>query len=153
MPYRSQSQQFVDLFHQVFLRFHQRSKPGDYRPSLEVFGVLEHLAATGPLTVTEAARHFERSQSAMSELIERIERRGIVERFPDERDRRRSLVWLTPEGVALWQRANRVLSLGLLEPAMDRLDDATVEALLTGLGALVGQEPEGQALGDPGTNP
>jgi DNA-binding MarR family transcriptional regulator len=137
MSVDNDTQRFLDLFHQVFLRFHQRSEPGDYHPSLEVLGVLEHLAASGPLTVTEAARHFKRSQSAMSELLDRLEKRGVVERNPDERDRRRSLVWLSKDGLELWRRSNRVLSLELLQPIIGRLGDDEVRALLSGLEALV----------------
>lgn len=131
------AERFLDLFHQIFLRFHQRSDPHDYQPSLEVLAVMEHLAATGPLTVTEAASHFERSQSAMSELIARLEKRGFIERHPDDRDRRRILVWLTPGGLELWRRSNRVLSPELLKPVLASLAQDERETLLNSLQALL----------------
>ncbi len=84
-------------------------------------GVLLHLADSGPLTVTEAAKHLERSQSAMSEIINRLTARGLLSRVNDERDRRRTLVWLTPAGERVLDEARQVLSPQLLLRAMQRL--------------------------------
>lgn len=112
---------FVDLFHDVFLRFHDRQPASERGLSMEALSVIEHLGTTGPLTVMEAARHFDRSQAATSEIVARLEARGLLVRYPDERDRRRHLVWLTKEGIAAWRRAQRVLSPQLLTEAFARL--------------------------------
>jgi len=60
--------------------------------------VLHHLSLTGPLTVTEAARHLGRAQSVMSEMIDHLEAKGFLARHRDTRDKRRTLVWLTAAG-------------------------------------------------------
>lgn len=98
--------------------------------------VLQHLAAAGPLTVTEAARHLDRSQAAVSELVARLVRRGLLARMADERDRRRHLVWLTDEGQQFLRTTFQVLSPELLATALARMDDADRERLLGGLSAL-----------------
>src|SRR6266545_526020 len=87
------------LWPAIYLPLHTRTEPRArrYRPTPESLGVLTHLAASGPLTVTEAARHMRRAQSVMSDIVTRLERRGLLERMRDERDRRRVLVWLTPK--------------------------------------------------------
>lgn len=118
------AQQFVTLFHQLFLRFHQRGEASDYLPSPETVAILEHLARSGPLTVGEAARHLRRSQSTISEIVARLESRRLVERFPDRRDRRRGLVWLSDEGLEVLRRAQRILSPELIAEAWREWDSA-----------------------------
>ena len=114
---------FVDLFHELFLRFHERQAAGERGLSLEAIAVLEHLSATGPLAVNEAARHFGRSQAATSEILARLEGRGLLVRYPDERDRRRNLVWLSEEGLAAWRRSRRMLDPSLLADAFAQLSN------------------------------
>lgn len=112
---------FSRLFGSLYLRLYQRMDPRVWRPSQEAVLVLQHLAGTGPLTVTEAARHFDRSQAAMSELVARLIRRGLLATMTDERDRRRHLVWLTDEGHDMVRRMSQVLSPELLEAAFERM--------------------------------
>ncbi|MBL8752623.1 MAG: winged helix-turn-helix transcriptional regulator [Planctomycetes bacterium] len=100
---------FAAAFHEVFLGCHRRDDGRWRTVSAEGYAVLQHLARIGPATVGEAARHFARSQSATSEILFRLERRGLVRRFRDDRDRRRNLVWLTPAGLELWRDSMRVL--------------------------------------------
>lgn len=77
------------LFGRIYLHLHPRRGPGEYRPSGESLAILRHLAVSGPLSISEAAAHFDRSQAATSELVERLIRRGLVARQPAPRDRRR----------------------------------------------------------------
>ncbi len=60
--------------------------------------VVEHLAGAGPLTVGELALHLGIGRATATELIDRLETKGVVERMRDERDQRRVFVWLTKEG-------------------------------------------------------
>src|SRR5262245_49844303 len=94
------AEEIARIWPAIYLPLHARTEPRSrqYRPTPESLGVLTHLAAAGPLTVTEAARHMRRAQSVMSDIVTRLERRGLLERMRDERDRRRVLVWLTPRG-------------------------------------------------------
>ena len=85
----------------------------------------------------EAATHFSRSQSTMSELLERLEKRGLLQRIADERDRRRHLVWLTETGMSLLAAEQEVLSVPLLDAALGRLNPAQKSALFNGMKALV----------------
>lgn len=50
----------------------------------------------GPKTAGELARGVGLRSAATTALLDRLERRGLVERFPDEADRRRVLVRMTP---------------------------------------------------------
>ena len=62
-----------------------------------------------------------------------------LERRPDERDRRRTLVWLSDTGLHTWRESRRVLAHERLESALDQLDPARRVALLEGLQALLDQ--------------
>jgi len=129
-------QVFAELFGAVFLRFHRRGpKRSLWTP--QSWAVLQHLEIAGPLTVTEAARHMERSQSVMSEIVDGLERKGLLARVRDTRDRRRTLVWLTDEGQNAMATQRQVLCAERLERAFHRLGDDVRAHLLRALKALV----------------
>jgi DNA-binding MarR family transcriptional regulator len=127
---------FARRFAAVYLRFHRRDGP---RSGLggAARGVLGHLALSGPLTVGEAAAHLSRAQSVVSEIVAHLERKGLLERESDPADRRRTLVWLTPEGHEALRRDREVLSGDLLTQAMARMTTEQRAALLDGLAALM----------------
>lgn len=125
------------LFPAIYLRLHARLPKRGHRPPADAMAVLQHLAISGPLTVGEAARHFDRAQSVASELVDRLTREGLVARIRDERDRRRVLVWLTPAGQALLERDREVLSAELCRAAMQKMKPRDRRALLDGMRALI----------------
>src|SRR3982751_3259121 len=91
------AREVVALWPAIYLPLHTRTEPRArrYRPTPEALGVLTHLASSGPLPLTDAARHMRGAQSVISDIVTRLERRGLLESMRDERDRRRVLVWLT----------------------------------------------------------
>jgi DNA-binding MarR family transcriptional regulator len=127
----------AELFPLIYLRLHRRWPKGVYRPTPEAMAVLLHLEGSGPLTVTEAARHMRRSQSTMSALVDRLERRSLIERMEDERDRRRVLVWLTPTGQDVLAEERRVLDRALLDRAIAGMAGGERMKLIEGMRALV----------------
>ena len=130
------SQAFAELFGAVFLQFHRRgSKRSTWTP--QGWAVLQHREMAGPLTVTEAARHMDRAQSVMSEIVDGLERKGLLARMRDARDRRRTLVWLTDDGRRRMAAERQVLCAERLELAFRRVSDDARHALLQGLEALV----------------
>jgi DNA-binding MarR family transcriptional regulator len=135
-PVSSVAAEFAELFPAVYLRFHvRRAKRGAL--GAQARGVLAHLALAGPLTVTEAALHMNRAQSAMSELISGLERKRLVARFADTRDRRRTLVWLTEAGQAQLAEDRRVLDAELVALALSGMKPEERRQLLLGMRALL----------------
>jgi DNA-binding MarR family transcriptional regulator len=130
------AQRFADLFGQVFLRFHRRG-PKRSRWTPQGWAVLQHLEIAGPLTVGEAAKHMDRAQSVMSEIVDGLERKGLLARMRDTRDRRRTLVWLTDEGRSAMAQEREVLCGDALERALAALDESARANLLQSLEALV----------------
>jgi DNA-binding MarR family transcriptional regulator len=133
---RDQSRELSSLYGEVFALFHRRvAKRASLTP--ESWAVLEHFRLAGPLTVTEAGRHMDRAQSVMSEIIDRLERKGLLRRLRDERDRRRVLVWLTPAGQARLAQDAQILDEVRLARALARMPPAERMRLLTAIERLL----------------
>jgi DNA-binding MarR family transcriptional regulator len=60
--------------------------------------------ACGPVAPKDLAAAVRRTPAAVTALLDRLEARGLVERRPDPRDRRRLLVAMTPKAEALARR-------------------------------------------------
>ena len=65
------------------------------------FGVLEALYHKGPMLLNEVQRRILVSSGGITYLVDRLEKRGLVERRDCPGDRRARLAALTPEGEAL----------------------------------------------------
>jgi DNA-binding MarR family transcriptional regulator len=132
----NQAERFSRLYAEIFALFcRQIPKRTDLTP--ESLAVLSHFEMTGPLTVTEAARHLSRAQSVVSEIVSRLETKGMVCRLADRRDRRRTLVWLTPKGQGRLREQREVLSVDRLRAVFERVNPESVQALLDSLLVVV----------------
>ena len=69
------------------------------------FGVLEALLHRGPLTMKELGAKVLLTSGSMTAAVDRLERRGLVMRADDRRDRRACLVELTQSGRQLIEDA------------------------------------------------
>lgn len=65
------------------------------------YGVLLHLSDRGSLSLTGLSERLFRSASSLTTLIDRMERRGLVQRVDYPEDRRVTRVELTPKGAKL----------------------------------------------------
>jgi DNA-binding MarR family transcriptional regulator len=106
----------------------------EVRPSYG--SVLVPLFEEDGLRMGELARRARLSKQAMTELVRRLERNGLVERRADPGDARASLVFLTERSRAFQPVAARTLA-DLDRLARERLDDEGAEALRAALRKLV----------------
>lgn len=84
------------LYGQMWHRFSSPRQPiGGSGLTPRMLEVVRHLAGSGPLTVGELAVHLGIGRASATELIDRLEAKGLVERLRDQRDQRRVFVWLT----------------------------------------------------------
>jgi DNA-binding MarR family transcriptional regulator len=60
---------------------------------------LEHLQAAGAINQKRLGERLSMSPGAITAMIDRLERRGYVERIPNPEDRRSALVNITKAGV------------------------------------------------------
>jgi DNA-binding MarR family transcriptional regulator len=127
---------YLELFPAVYLRFHRRD--GKRRGLSQASrAVLMHLAQTGPLTIGACAKHLERAQSVVSEIVDQLEKNGLLARVRDEADRRRALVWLTDAARERLVEEQEVLSRAALETAVNAMSAKEREMLLAGTRALI----------------
>jgi DNA-binding MarR family transcriptional regulator len=110
---------------------------------------LRRLAA-GPLTVGEQASHLGISHATATEVVDRLEAKGLVERMKDDGDQRRVFVSLTERGreqtAAL---AGRNVEDPFLQ-AVAALPASTRAAIIEGLGALLRAAGAGTDVSQPG---
>jgi DNA-binding MarR family transcriptional regulator len=144
---------FEDAFQRVYSQFHRRDGKRSGISSASR-AVLTHLAHAGPLTVGEMSGHLDRAQSVVSDIVSGLEAKDLLAREPDPADRRRTLVWLTPAGLAALDADRRVLSVDLLGAAAEGLPAQSRAALLDGMRALLDApiHPVGAHAG-PATDP
>ena len=60
---------------------------------------LEHLQAAGAINQKRLGERLSRSPGAVTAMIDRLEKRGYVERIPNPEDRRSALVLITKAGL------------------------------------------------------
>jgi DNA-binding MarR family transcriptional regulator len=137
---REQAERFAALFRALYLTYHRRDGPRSDLPGASRV-VLTHLAVKGPLTVGEAATHLGRAQSVVSEIVDGLERKGMLERERDPVDRRRTLVWLTAVGHDALRRDGEVLAVDAIAAALARMPDDARSGLLAGASALLAAAP------------
>jgi DNA-binding MarR family transcriptional regulator len=65
---------------------------------------------TGPMTMTELAERMSCEPSNATFVIDKLEKRGLIERRPHHADRRAKQLVLTPEGTALRERLLELLT-------------------------------------------
>jgi DNA-binding MarR family transcriptional regulator len=67
--------------------------------------IVLHLLQSGPMNQTSLAKRARVENQTISRTLERLQREGLIERKPDERDRRRQVVTITTTGHEAWASA------------------------------------------------
>jgi DNA-binding MarR family transcriptional regulator len=120
----------IEDFNTLFIRL-----PTVRQLGFSSLSVLHTLSRRGPVRLTALTATEQLTQPAMTSLVTRLERDGLVERRPDATDGRAVLVALTDEGadVVRSRHANRVTRLALL---IDEMDDEQRDAIARSMPAL-----------------
>lgn len=85
---------------------------------------ISYLTVFGDRGQTDLAADLGITSGSSTALVDRLERRGIAERYAHPSDRRRALVRLTPKGLAVVQASHDWLLAALTDVPDDRLADA-----------------------------
>jgi MarR family 2-MHQ and catechol resistance regulon transcriptional repressor len=110
------------------------------------FGVLEAILHKGPLSQRDLGRKVLTSAGNMTDLVDKLESRGLVRRIRQKVDRRAVRIELTPEGQALIEPLFTAHATDIAG-AMAALSDAELHrlsALLKKLGLAIGSDAEGE---------
>ncbi|MEV5323204.1 MarR family winged helix-turn-helix transcriptional regulator [Nonomuraea fastidiosa] len=117
--------------------------PASRRPTLlsrntSTLSVLHTLSRKGPMRLTDLTATEQLKQPALTSLVAKLEREGLVSRRPDPRDGRAVLLSLTPEGrrIVDSRRADRVARLRRLVDHLDGDDRAALADVMRVLGRL-----------------
>ena len=116
-----------------FLAMFRRIKHGSV--SLIHLNVLTVLEMDGALSMSRLADALDVSVASMTGIVDRMEKRGLVERQHDVEDRRVVLVQPTDAGRAVFTTIGESRRVGLAK-MLEHLSDDEVEGLLTGHRAL-----------------
>jgi DNA-binding MarR family transcriptional regulator len=125
----------------IFLAALQRECLGEHRLTFTEYSVLRLLqrAPEQRLTPSVLAEKIICTTGAMTKLVDRLQRGGLVERAPDPADRRGVRVEITRDGEAIADQAAETYRVGR-ERVLDRFDDRESdrihEHLIRLLGAL-----------------
>ena len=99
---KNKDAQLVDLFHHcAHVAVHRGNRSGGRS------GTLSALLKTGPVSQRELAEVMNVRAATLSEQIARLDRAGLVERTPSEKDRRSVIVSLSEEGKKEARRCSR----------------------------------------------
>ena len=129
---------------------------GDRDLSLTAFSVLSSLDRLGPQRITKLAAFEGVSQPSMTQLVQRLEQRGLVSRASDPTDGRVALVRLTGQGRAALG-ARRRHNVERIAAVLEGLPVADVQVLADALDAALpgiraGFGPQAQARAGEGTD-
>ena len=97
--------------------------------------ILAHLAAEGEATIGDVHRAFAHKRSTLTSILDRLERRGLIQRISDPRDRRTFVIRLTRRGRVLARRVTAHLE-AFEKRALARLPARDVKAFTSVLEAL-----------------
>ncbi|MGE5690684.1 MAG: MarR family winged helix-turn-helix transcriptional regulator [Pseudomonadota bacterium] len=115
------------------------------------WGLLGSLRAAGApyrQTAGTLAQHLSITPGAMTSRLDKLERRGLVRRVPDEADRRVLQIELTDEGDRMWSEAvgvqaekERMIAAALDDGEKEQLNDL-LRKLMLSFGAVPGTKKQ-----------
>ena len=121
----------IEAFNRFYIRL-----PALERFSFTTLSVLHTLSRTNPLRLTELTRTEQVTQPAITQLVTRLERDGLVERRPDPDDGRAVQVHITQAGLDIVRARHRDRTTRLAA-IVEQLDPGQRAAIAAALPALL----------------
>lgn len=111
-------------------RFEEEAKA--HGITLPQWRALAQIALKDNITQREIADSIDADPMTVSGILDRLEKRGLIDRFPDPTDSRAKLARLTPGGDQLFRKAKEV-GLAMYEAATVGLSETEREVMKTAL--------------------
>ena len=108
MDYNELAKQFLHNSYQLRSRSHQ--KKIDETMQGETFALLYILTRGGIVLPSEISNEMNISSARVAAILNNLENKGLIKRNIDKRDRRKILVSLTQEGIALAEKHNEMVN-------------------------------------------
>ncbi|MDX6228722.1 MAG: hypothetical protein QOI76_2112 [Frankiales bacterium] len=135
----------IEDFNAIFIRL-----PSVRRLNFSTLSVLHTLSRQGPLRLTDLTATEQLGQPALTSLVAKLARDGLVDRRPDPRDGRAVLLSLTPDGQEI-VRSRHEDRMTRLSGLAAQLNDQEREALAGSVGVLARIVEIATTNGDLGT--
>jgi DNA-binding MarR family transcriptional regulator len=116
----------------------QKESLGTFDLSFVEYSVLRLLGRAGAahqLSPSRLAEQVVRTTGAMTKILDRLERRGLLERVPDPTDRRALLVRLTDDGLEQSDKASAAYTV-VRSRVLEGLAAGEIATLTAGVGRL-----------------
>ena len=111
--------------------------------TLPQWRTLAVMAQNEGIAQSDIAAAIDADPMTMSGILDRLDKRGLIERYPDPRDSRAKMARITTEGHALFEEA-RSVGIAMYESALEGLDASQQQVAIAALTRmrdnLVGQE-------------
>ena len=117
------------VFSDVMNRYILLRAKGDARTWVRVYAVTFIITRGGKVTPTELAKILLRSKNSVSQLINGLEKDGLVRRYHTTEDRRTVYVEVTSEGLSFIKARLKVLK-SLEEEIKSCLDDGELQIIV-----------------------
>jgi DNA-binding MarR family transcriptional regulator len=117
------------VFSDVMNRYVLLRTKGDARTWLRVYAVTFIITRGGKVTPTELAKILLRSRNSVSQLINGLEKDGLVKRYHTTKDRRTVYVEVTPDGLSFIKARFKVLK-SLEDEIKSCLDDGELRLIV-----------------------
>ncbi|MBX9671679.1 MAG: MarR family transcriptional regulator [Candidatus Obscuribacterales bacterium] len=104
--------------------------------TLQNFGLLRVISLQGPLTQNQVAENYSMDRTTVTELVDGLEERGLVQRLKNPNDRRSNQLFMTPQGRRVLTRAIRVVEKSNRQ-FLSVLDDSEWETVRASLLKLI----------------
>lgn len=98
--------------------------------------LLHAIHAEGKCKVTRLAKKMDVKPSAITVMIDRIEKQGLVKRVHDKEDRRSVIVEMTPEGVELIKKTSTIRNY-VFQSYLKKLSEEEINQLISFIEKMV----------------
>ena len=141
------SQELAPQVHEAFSRLSRRLRALDLPDGLTVerLSTLATVAAQEPVSISALAKAELVSLPTMSNMVAKLEAKGLVKRKDDKSDGRGVLVSITAKGRATYQRATQQ-SLSHLKGTLGAMVPEQLATIRTLLSTVDGSQPSEQAV-------
>lgn len=130
-------QQLLDEKHNTtMVHEHYLNTLREYAPGTNLYMREMHFLMAAnpkhPVSITDLAQKLEVTLGAASQMATKLGKKGLVIRCPDPKDRRRTMVSLTKEGICLYREHMEYdrKSLGIISNLFQNFSDEDVKRLI-----------------------
>ncbi len=132
MKTTAEMMEIIELIRQIHIRMsrYYMQMLNEYDLTLQHYSLLLLPIHQGPMRMNEIANKLGVTNPAVTNLVDQMEKKGLIKRMPCEEDRRATLIEITDEGHTLFENIQKT-SLSLFSKTFVEFDSDTRAKLKT----------------------